>query len=116
MTSQASRYTSAALETVSLVTGSSQLSIPALLLGLVAENTDSQTNYVQVFDGYAAPTAGAVPLVSLKTAAGVQISLEGLSFYGLAVSKGIVLALSSTGPTYTAVANKMFVTAWYRNF
>jgi len=102
-------YTSAALETVSLVTGSSPLLSGGKLLGFVATNASASTAYVQLFDGYAAPSGGSVPIVSILVQANSQVSFDASVFNCIPVKSGIVLALSSTLTTYTAVSSELFV-------
>lgn len=108
-------YSSSALETVSLVTGSSSLSAigGVKLLGLIADNASGATGWVQIFNGHTAPSGGAVPIVSLRVATVSQISLDCAGINCIPFSDGIVIALSSTGPTYTAVATNMFVSCFW---
>ena len=106
-------HSGSSLDGYSLVTGSSQLANGAKLLGLIAENTSGSTAWIQVHDGYAQPSGSAVPLVSLKTTAGQQVSLDCQAFNCLPVTKGIVVALSSTGPTYTSVSAAMWISAFW---
>jgi hypothetical protein len=106
-------YTSSAPETLAEVTGLVPFTKGGALLGLIADSSDGYAAWVQVFDGYAAAVNGAVPLVSLRVAANAQISLDGKAFAGVPVSNGICIGLSSTGPTYTAVSNSLFVTAFW---
>lgn len=106
-------YSSAALETTSLVTGTSAVNGGAKLLGLLAENTSNATGWIQLHNGHAAPTNGAVPIVSIKAATVTQVSLDLAGVNCLPFSDGIVVALSSTGPTYTAVATSMFVSCFW---
>ena len=106
-------YSSGAAETVSLVTGSSPLAFGAKLLKLIADSSSSSASWVQVFDGYAAPSSGAVPMLSLRLAANAQAVFDVGAANSLPVSSGIVVALSSTGPTYTAVSNHLFLTAMW---
>jgi hypothetical protein len=117
MPGQCNIYTSAALETVSQVTGAADLTgtttFKAYLLGMVFENTSAATGWIQVFDGYGTVTNGAVPIVSIKVAATTQSSFGSPVIFDIPVKKGIMVALSSTGPTYTAVTNSLFVTAWW---
>lgn len=95
------------------VTGESPLSAGAKLLGLIAENSSGSTAWIQVHDGYQEPDAGAVPIVSLKATTGQQVSLDCQAFNCIPVSLGIVVALSSTNSTYTAVAPGMWLSAFW---
>lgn len=104
-------YTSAAAETASLITGSVALFTGAGLLQLHAYNSSSSAAFVQVFDGYAAPENASVPLLSVPVATITEAVLEFTTSNWLPVTKGIVIVLSSTQPTYTQVANKLFCTA-----
>lgn len=106
-------YTSAAVETVSLVTGASPVLYGAKLLGMVISNASVTSGWAQVFDGNAAPSAGAAPMLSVQVAAGAQNSLDCSVFNHLPVKKGIVVVLSSTLATYTAISSGLFITAAY---
>jgi hypothetical protein len=111
-------YTSpSSFDSVALVSGSSPLLYAPKLLGFVAENTDSGTAWVQLFDGYAAPQAGAVPILSLRAATNVQVVFNPDAFNCIsspALNTGIVIALSSTVPTYTAISTHyLFLTAFW---
>lgn len=83
------------------------------LLGMIVENTTGSTVWAQVFDGYAQPSALAVPLVELQIAANTQASLDLGSVHCIPVSKGIVIAGSSTRGVYTAAAASMWMTVFY---
>ena len=102
-------YTSAAAETVALVTGASAVLNGAKLLGFVAHNTSSSTAYVQVFDAYAAPPPSAVPIASIQVMASSMTSFDAGVFNYIPMKYGIVIALSSTLATYTAVTTHLFV-------
>jgi len=104
-------YSSAALETVALVTGGANLANGARLLGFVANNNSASAAYVQVFDKSSAPSGGAVPLLVVNIAATSQQSVDCNCLNCLPVVNGIVIALSSTLATYTQVATQLFVTA-----
>lgn len=99
-------------DSFALVTGSSALADGAKLLGFIALNAGAD-GYVQVFDGYAQPSVDSVPLVSVKVSAGVQANLDCSAFNCVPVSKGIVIALSSTGTIYTDAGAHMFLTAFW---
>lgn len=83
----------------------------ANLLNIVCENTSAGTRWCQIFDGYAAPTNGDVPIASFKLGAGSQESFSFDSTNGLYCALGIVIASSTTGPTYTdPSADEFFLT------
>jgi hypothetical protein len=108
-------YTSSGLETVSLVTGTSHLPFPqgAGLLQLFAYNSGS-AGFVQVWDGYASPTDGYLDqslLLSYPIASSGAVSLEFTTSNWLPVTVGIVVVLSSTVSTYTALSSSLFCTA-----
>lgn len=94
-----------------LVTGPTPLVFGAKLLGMIVENVTSSTLWAQVFDGYAAPSALAVPIAELQIAGTSQGSLDFGVFNCIPVKKGIVIAGSSTRGVYTAVAASMWLTA-----
>jgi|ERR1700678_311208 hypothetical protein len=111
-------YTSSsAFDSVALVSGSSPLLYAPKLLGFVAENTNGSTSWVQLFDGYAAPAGGATPILSLKALTATQVVFNPDAFNCIsspALNTGIVIALSSTGPTYTAISTHyLFLTAFW---
>ena|SRR5579872_5093715 len=113
MSGQPNVYTSSALETTALVTGSSAVANPVRLLGMIYENTSNATGWVQVFDAFAQPSNGAKPLVSIKLS---TVSQSSVDFpVCLPCKNGITVVLSSTGPTYTAVNSALFVTAFWTN-
>lgn len=108
-------HTAGGNESVSLVTGSTALpSNGGKLLGLIALNAAAD-GYIQIFDGIAAPTGGDVPIISIKALSGTQVSLDLGVANCLPVQRGIVVALSTTGPTYTAGGSNMWVTAFWIN-
>src|ERR1017187_1107720 len=102
-------YTSAALETTALVTGSSPITNGVKLLGFLATNNSAALAYVQVFDGYAAPSAGAAPIICVQVPAGSQQSFDASVFNCVPMKVGIVIVLSSTLTTYTAVASQLYI-------
>lgn len=105
-------YTSAAPETAALVSGPAPTS--AKLLGLIATNDGyAQACWAQIFDGYGAPSTGAVPIVTLAVAVAGQASLDPGSFNCLPVANGIVVVLSSTAATYTPITNCLFATGFW---
>lgn len=125
-TNSPTSYTSTALETFSLVTGPNNLNPTGTgyqtnpghcaLLGFVVENASGAAGWVQVFDGYAQPTTGASPLMSLvvsNLAGQNQVSFGGNPNVNIRGKTGIVVALSSTRATYTPVTNGQFITAFY---
>jgi hypothetical protein len=85
------------------------------LIGFVAENTSASTRWIQVFDGYVQPSGGAVPLLSLKLAGLSQESFSDPADRGLRLSTGMVIATSTTGPTYTdpSETKSFFTVRWY---
>lgn len=83
------------------------------LLGFVVENTSASTVYVQVHDGYVQPTAGTVPLLSIKALAGSQVCFDASAVECVELLTGCVVAVSSTGPTYTDTTTKdLFMTVF----
>ncbi len=100
-------------ETASLVSGSSPLLSGGKLLGLLVTNASGSAAWAQVFDGYAAPAGGSVPILNIGLAAGgsafvgagQQNSLDCSVFNCIDVKNGIVIVLSSTLNTYTAVSS-----------
>ncbi len=97
----------------SLVTGGAPLTYGAKLLGIIVSNVSGTAGWAQVFDGYAQPAGGAVPLLSIQVAAGSQNSLDCSVFNCVSVTKGIVITLSSTINTYTAINSGLVVfCAW----
>lgn len=104
-------HTAGSYETSSLVSGSSPVSNGVKLIGLTAMNAGAD-GYVQIFDGYAAPSGGAVPIQIVKALSNTQVSLD-LSFGCLPLTTGCVVVLSSTGPTYTAISNSLWTTAFW---
>jgi hypothetical protein len=112
-------YNGITLANVALVTGSAQLTpqvngISARLLDFTAENTSGASAWVQVFDAFAAPAGGTVPILSLKLLTLTQTTYHATDYNGFPVVNGIVIALSSTGPTYTSIgAASMSLTAFY---
>jgi hypothetical protein len=115
MSASSNRYTSTALETFSLVTGSVKVTSGVILAGFLAENTSGSNGWVQVFDAFAQPASGSVPAISVKVPSQTQISILGCSNIWDHYKQGIVIALSSTGPTYTPVSSALFVTAWWNS-
>ena len=105
-------HTGSSLDGYSLVTGATQLTYGAKLLGFITMNSGGD-GYVQVHDGYAQPTNASVPLVSIKALSGTQVSLDCSVFSCVPVRTGIVIALSTTGSTYTAGAATLWTTAFW---
>ena len=110
---EANHYISTAPETTSLVTGSSPLSIGGHLVGLVCTNTSASSAFIQIFDGYAAPSSGASPLITLSVGAMSQQSLDSNCFHFQHCLQGIVVVLSSTLSTYTSIATSLHTQAWW---
>lgn len=86
---------------------------PCNLMGIIVENFSANSRYMQVFDSAEAPEAGDVPLIQLKLPAGTQSSVDSSVIQFLPLSNGLVIAMSSTGNTYTATnADEMFLTVF----
>jgi hypothetical protein len=108
-------YTSpSTFDKVAQVSGSLTGQLGATLLGMVVENTNGSTRWIQVFDGYSNVTTGAVPLLSIKMLTATQQVLNLMSTLPLHFVNGICIATSTTGPTYTAGSSDMFLTAWWQ--
>ena len=106
-------YTSSAVETASLVTGSSPQQFGCKLLGFIGSNASTTNGWIQLFDGYAAPSSGSVPILSVQTGTGLQSSLDCSVFNCIDCKLGIVLVLSSTLATYTPISSGLFITAFW---
>ena len=106
-------YTSSTVETASLVTGSSPQQFGCKLLGFISSNASGSSGWVQLFDGYAAPSSGSKPILSVQTGAGLQSSLDCSVFNCVDCKLGIVLVLSSTLATYTPISNGLFNTVFW---
>jgi hypothetical protein len=105
-------YSSAALEAVSLVSGSSAFAQGCTLIGFTVLNNNAATRYIQVFDGYATPSGGAVPLLVLAVPATTSSSFS-YNVPLVTTKTGLVVATSTTAATYTAGSGDMFVTAFW---
>jgi hypothetical protein len=100
--------TSAGDEVVVVKTGACNL------VGVVAENFSANNRWLQVFDDSAAPEAGDVPLMQLKLPASSQSAIDSSCINFLPMTNGIVIAMSSTGNSYTATgADEVFLTVFY---
>ncbi len=81
------------------------------LYGITGYSTTAQ--FLQVHDKATAAASTEVPLVSIPIAANAAFNID-FGVYGLFCSKGIQIANSSTGPTYTAGGANTFITARYQ--
>jgi hypothetical protein len=102
-------------ETASLVSSSTPLPYGGKLLGLIVSNVSRTNGWAQVFDGYAAPSSGSVPILNIQVGAGLQNSLDCSVFNCLAVTTGIVVVLSSTINTYTPISSGLVCFAAWIN-
>ena len=86
---------------------------PCLLIGASIYNNNAASQFVQLFDGTVAPATGTQPAAVFTV---LTIANLGL-YYGSAgrpFLNGCVIAISSTGPTYTAAgANDCYIDAQY---
>lgn len=81
---------------------------------LLVTNLTASVRYAQVFDGYASPTAGDVPVMELALAANSQAQVNLLAAHWLPLVNGFAMASSTTAATYTAGgASDLFITAFY---
>lgn len=92
-------------ETASLVSGNTEATRSCKLLGLVVSNTSGTSGWAQIFDGYAAPSSGSVPILNIQVQAGLQNSLDCSAFNCLTTVNGIVIVLSSTINSYTPITS-----------
>lgn len=74
---------------------------PCLFSGLIATNQNASTRWLQVFDGYALPSGGDVPILELQVAGHFQGSIDLGVFNYIQTSIGLVVAASSSSGTYT---------------
>ena len=86
---------------------------PTLLIGFSVYNSNVASQFIQLFDGTAAPASGSQPAalfsVSAASDKGVYYGRKGRPFLN-----GCVIVISSTGPTYTAAAaNDCYIDAQY---
>ena len=86
---------------------------PTLLIGFSVYNANAASQFVQLFDGTAAPASGSQPAavftVGTVSNLGVYYGAAGRPF-----NNGCVIVISSTGPTYTAAAaNDCYIDAEY---
>lgn len=70
--------------------------------GAAATNGTSAIRYLQLFDGLAQPSAGALPIFEVLLPPSGQGSLDPLCFHRIKFSVGIVAACSTTSGSYTA--------------
>ena len=97
------------------VTGTTQLTNGALLIGAVFTNQTASTIFCGLYDGYGVPSSSAVPVVEVQVGANSQGSLDLGGVHCHSVVNGIVLACSSASGVYTAVSSAAFITAYYMN-
>ena len=85
--------------------------VPAVCSGIVGYST--LVGFVQIHDAGASLVGGEIPLVSIPVTANAPFSIDFAA--GLDCSAaGIVVALSTTGASFTPAAPSMFVTALVR--
>ena len=70
------------------------------------------TQFIQIHDTLAAPTAGAVPKFVIPITANQPFSID-FGIYGLPMLNGIFITNSTTGPTLTAGAADTFMNVRY---
>ena len=107
-------YSSAAAEAVSIIPAAPD---PASLTAIYARllSTAAASRWIQIFQGVAAPIAGATPFLVGDKATPAGGNTQWVPPDGVARDLGYVVALSSTQDTYTAVgANEMLVRAMGR--
>lgn len=81
-----------------------------VLYGVSGYSTAAQ--FLQFHDKATAPSAAAVPLLSIPIAANTAFNVD-MGVYGLFFALGIQIVNSTTGPTYTAGAADTYITARY---
>lgn len=92
---------------------------PCLLIGASVFNSNASGQFVQLFDGTAAPANGTQPAAVFAVAGFVAASAAGnLGLYygsaGRPFLNGCVICISSTSSTYTAAgANDCYIDAEY---
>lgn len=83
-------------------------------MGMLVTNQTGGTVYAQIHDGYATPSLGAVPKLSVKLIANAQASVLLPASHSLALSAGMVICSSSTDKTLTVGApTDLFITAFW---
>ena len=83
------------------------------LLAFIAHNTSASTVYVQVHDKVTQPTLGDVPIAYVKINSQEQGGMEADVIRCIPLSTGLVIAASTTGPTYTdTTTNDLFITVF----
>jgi len=81
--------------------------------GVIVENTNASTRYLQVFDGYTVPNNGTVPIMSIKLTTNTQQIIFLPTGLPLQFFNGLTLVSSSTGPTLTKAGLDFFLTVFY---
>jgi hypothetical protein len=74
--------------------------IPAVLVGLVVNNTKASAQFIQLHDAVSAPADTAVPLLCLTIAASSDRVID-LGIYGINFATGVYVCNSSTSATKT---------------
>lgn len=83
-------------------------------LGMVVANQTGGTLYAQVHDGYATPSNGEVPKLSIKLTANAQQMVLLPSHLSIPLSSGLVICSSTTEKTLTVGApTDLFITAFW---
>lgn len=102
---QPSNGTTAALDSDPVIKGSA-----GVLYGF--QGYCAAAGFVQIHNKATAPTAGNVPVIVIPVAAGAAFSLD-LGRRARAMSTGISVGFSSTGPTFTDGGNNMWIDVQY---
>lgn len=84
------------------------------LTGFTVFNHNGATRYIQVFDGYGAPTNGEAPVFMVAVNAGTSFTWEPDRGATLQTKTGIVFATSTTPSSYTAGSTDMWLFATYQ--
>ncbi len=83
-------------------------------MGMVVENQTGSTVYAQIHDGYATPSNGSVPVLSVKLTANAQATILLPAVHAVSLSSGLTICSSSTGKTLTVGApTDLFITAFW---
>ena len=94
-----------------LVTSLTVKSTPGNVLQLIGYNAGA-AGFIQVHNAVSLPTNGTAPVYTFPVPAGVAFSLD-LSARPRSFATGIVVVLSSTGPTLTSVATSLWANVEY---
>lgn len=81
-----------------------------VVYGVTGYSTAAQ--FLQIHDKATAAVSTEVPLVAIPIAANAAFNID-FGVYGLLCTKGIQIANSTTGPTYTAGLANTFISARY---